>query len=192
MSQDGEAIPRWSNHPFPPYTYVPGKSAHPIRDPAGHSFARAEPVVASFDPSRWDRCPTYLFGIDLFNAKFYWESHEQWEAVWHAVGRSGDVADFLKGLIKLSAAGVKSLEGRPIGVSRHLRRAADLFEGVHAQQSHETEIRLCGLVVSDLASKSMKAAEAIESMAQDETGDDVSNQWTSVFDEFRIMPVPTD
>ena len=142
--EDGEAIPRWSNHPFPPYTYVPGKSAHPIeekesiRDPAGHSFAKAEPVVASFDPSRWDRCPTYLFGIDLFNAKFYWESHEQWEAVWHAVGRktSGDMADFLKGLIKLSAAGVKllHLEGRPIGVSRHLRRAADLFEGVHAQQ----------------------------------------------------------
>ena len=39
-------------------------------------------------------------------------------------------ADFLKGLIKLAAAGVKQLEGRQAGVTRHLSRARELFTTV--------------------------------------------------------------
>jgi uncharacterized protein len=40
------------------------------------------------------------------------------------------VADFLKGLIKLAAAGVKALEGTPEGVKSHSGRAAELWRGV--------------------------------------------------------------
>lgn len=136
---------RLSDSPFPPYTYVPGKQPHPVREVEGHSYGQPEPHVAEFEPTRWRECSAYLFGIDLFNAKFYWESHEQWEAVWHCVGRSGEVADLLKGLIKLSAAGVKLLEGKPIGVDRHGRRALELFDNV--SQSSE---QLCGMKLSDL------------------------------------------
>ena len=44
-----------------------------------------------------------------------------------AEGRTGKVADILKGLIKLAAAGVKAREGKPAGVRRHARRAEELF-----------------------------------------------------------------
>lgn len=119
---------RYTQRPFPGYSYVPGKNPHPSSSPAGHSYGQPEPEVAVFHPARWQDCETYLFGIDLFNAGYYWEAHEQFEAVWKAVGRSGDVADFLKGLIKLSAAGVKQLKSRPEGFRRHMARAMTLFE----------------------------------------------------------------
>jgi hypothetical protein len=137
---------RYSQQDFPSYAYIPGKTPHPRRDAQGHSFGEPEPHVDSFRVDKWYTSTAYLHGIDLFNAGFYWESHEQWEAIWHAVGRAGPVANFLKGLIKLAAAGVKLLEGRPVGVERHLRRACELFAAVRPY--HDT---LCGLEIDRLA-----------------------------------------
>ena len=114
---------------LPPYTYVPGtKTPHPIRHPEGHSHGRKGRTPQPMDPDVWHENRNFLLAIDLFNYGYYWEAHEQFEAVWKAVGRSGDVADFLKGLIKLSAAGVKQLESRPEGFRRHMARAMTLFE----------------------------------------------------------------
>jgi hypothetical protein len=64
----------------------------------------------------------------LFNAGYYWEAHEAWESLWHAHARRGPIADVLRALIKLAAAGVKVREGRPGGVRTHASRAAALFE----------------------------------------------------------------
>jgi hypothetical protein len=126
------SVPRLvPDEPFPPYTFVPGgQKPHPFSDPAGHSFGKSEPAPAPLDAERWRESRTFLYGLDLFNAGFFWESHVQFEALWKAVGRKGPVADFLKGLIKLAAAGVKQREGKPIGVRTHARRAAELFRGV--------------------------------------------------------------
>ncbi len=120
----GRLVP---DEPFPPYSYVTGRFPHPTRDPAGHSFgARPMPCPAP-DPNRWRDCRPYLYGVDLFNHGYYWEAHEVWEGIWHACCRTGLTANFIKGLIKLAAAGVKAREGRHEGVRRHARRAADLF-----------------------------------------------------------------
>jgi predicted metal-dependent hydrolase len=70
--------------------------------------------------------------VALFNAGFYWEAHEVWEALWHAHGRRGPAADVLKGLIKLAAAGVKVRQGQPHGVVTHARRAAEAFAAARA------------------------------------------------------------
>ena len=119
--------PRYSDRQFPPYTYVPGQSPHPVSDPTGHMHGHEPPAPTPLDPAHWQQSETYLYGIDLFNHGYYWEAHEAWESLWHAAGRQGDVADFLKGLIKLAAAGVKSLEGNPTGVLRHARRGIELL-----------------------------------------------------------------
>ena len=132
------------NRPLPPYTYVPGLSPHPASDPAGHSHG-APPPAAALAADKWQECEEYLFGFDLFNAGYYWEAHEAWEGLWHAHGRSGPVADLLKGLIKLAAAGVKVREGQRHGVTVHAGRAAELFAGLVGSG----ETRLLGL---DLAS----------------------------------------
>src|SRR5436190_73921 len=116
--------------PLPPYAFVPGRFPHPESDPAGHSFGSDRAPTAALDPERWEASKPYLYGLDLFNAGFYWESHVAWESLWLAAQRKGVVADFLKGLIQLAAAGVKHAEGKPQGVQSHASRAAELWREV--------------------------------------------------------------
>jgi predicted metal-dependent hydrolase len=119
-------VPEW---PLPPYAFVPGgRWPHPISDPRGHSFGRPQEQPEALTQANWSESRAYLHGIDLFNHGFFWEAHEAWESLWHAVGRAGPVADFLKGLIHLAAAGVKVGQRVPEGVRSHARRAAELFE----------------------------------------------------------------
>jgi predicted metal-dependent hydrolase len=134
---------RYSSRAFPPYTYVPGNGTpHPVSDPRGHMHGHLEPKPNALTTENWRENETYLYAIDLFNHAYYWEAHEAWESLWHAAGHHGQMADFLKGLIKLAAAGVKQLEQNQAGVNRHLARAAELLGGVH-------ESVFCGV---DLAS----------------------------------------
>jgi hypothetical protein len=122
--------------PFPPYAFVPGGPwPHPTGSPNGHSSGRT-----GAEPESFER------GADLFNAGYYWEAHEAWEAHWHAHGRKGPMADLLKGLIKLAAAGVKVRERQPHGVVIHARRAAALFRSLRA----EGETRRLGLELDRL------------------------------------------
>lgn len=116
-----------SDVPLPPYTHIPGRTPHPVRDPHGHSYALPTDHPEPIDPLRWHESRAYLHGLDLFNHGYYWEAHESWEGLWHAAGRKGMIADFLKALIKLAAAGVKHLEGVAAGVRSHARRAEELF-----------------------------------------------------------------
>ncbi len=115
---------------LPPYTYTPGATPHPISDPRGHAFGRPPAPLGAVDPGRLEGCPAFLRACELFRKGYYWEAHEEWEQIWQALGRTGPAADFLKGLIKLAAAGVKRREGNRDGVQRHARRAAELFRSV--------------------------------------------------------------
>lgn len=112
---------------LPPYTYIPGRTPHPVSDPRGHSYGITAPPVTQFDPQHPEQSPRWREAVALFEAGYYWEAHEAWESLWHFVGRSGPVGDCLKGLIKWAAAGVKAHEGRPAGVGRHCDRAAELL-----------------------------------------------------------------
>jgi hypothetical protein len=119
------------DEPLPPYSYVPGgRSPHPFSDPAGHSYnaPRDHPPAPHADDWRTSRA--YLRGVDLFNHGYYWEAHEAWEGLWHACGRGGPTADFLKGLIQLAVAGVKHWQGMPHGMTSHARRAAELWRAI--------------------------------------------------------------
>jgi predicted metal-dependent hydrolase len=134
---------------LPPYTFVPGRTPHPIRDPVGHLYGKPVESPPPVDPERWHDSRTYLLGVDLFNHGYYWEAHEVWEGLWRAAGRSGRTADFLKGLIKLAAAGVKVRQGQPRGVASHADGAAELFQDVARQLGGEDACYL-GLRLRDL------------------------------------------
>ena len=125
---------------FPAYSYVPGKFPHPTGSPLGHSHAKAQSRPEALDPVLWQECRQYLVGIDLFNHGYYWEAHEAWEALWHAAGRHGRIADFLKGLIALAAAGVKAREGRLAGVRGHALRAEAIFKALADSAAGPTEL----------------------------------------------------
>jgi hypothetical protein len=123
-----DRLPRYcEQRKLPPYSYVPGRSPHPASDERGSSFGHHEPPASALDESSWRNNETWLFALDLFNHGYFWEAHEAWESLWHAAGRRGPTADFLKGLIKLAAAGVKAREGRPNGVRLHAARAGELL-----------------------------------------------------------------
>jgi predicted metal-dependent hydrolase len=124
---------------LPPYTYVPGQSRHPISDPQGHSFGARHIECPPPDWQSLPICELFQQARQLFNAGYYWESHEAWEGVWNAAGRSGLVADFVKALIKLAAAGVKLREASPTGAQRHLTRAAELLQTTKSRLEAEPQ-----------------------------------------------------
>ena len=125
--------PRYApERPFPPYAFTPGRAPHPRSDPEGHSFGRPEPEPERLDLARWRDSEEYLFGIDLFNHGYYWEAHESWESLWLAAGRHGPTAEFLKGLIKLTASALKVRLEQPEGAQRHARNAIAHLESAAA------------------------------------------------------------
>jgi predicted metal-dependent hydrolase len=143
-------VPRYSTLPFPSYTYVPGSGTpHPVSDSRGHMHGVNHAIPVALDPLRWHDSETYLYSIDLFNHGFYWEAHEAWESLWHAAGHRGTIADFLKGLIKLAAAGVKFREGNSVGVQRHAERGRELLSSV-------SQRRYCGIDLPALIQQASK------------------------------------
>ena len=104
---------------FPPYAYLPGRDPHPTGDPHGHSYTgEREPPAAYFEPARWSENEDYLFGVDLYNAGFFWEAHEVWEGLWHSAKHDALQADFLQGLIQCSAACLKIPMRQPAGLEK--------------------------------------------------------------------------
>lgn len=98
--------------PLPPYAYVPGRTPHPVTDPAGHSFGVREATPAFVPADRWLENEEYRYGADLFNAGFFWEAHEAWEGVWKSArGREDVQALFVQGLIQVAAALLKRTMG---------------------------------------------------------------------------------
>jgi hypothetical protein len=135
---------------------VPGVAPHPTSDPRGHSYGARHPIVQPLDETSFATNQNYLYAIDLFNHGFYWEAHEEWEGLWHAAGRTGPTADFLKGLIKLAAAGVKLREGRAAGVKQHAQRSAELITLAAASFAMHRIFGLCSDEIHNCALKTAK------------------------------------
>ncbi len=103
--------PRYTDRPFPSYRYIPKKLPHPTRDPNGHSYNKPLEKLTLFENKQWQTCKVYLYGIDLFNYGYWWEAHETLERVWIAAGRKTETGMFIQGLIQISAAHLKHLQG---------------------------------------------------------------------------------
>lgn len=148
--------------PVPPYSYVPGHGhPHPVTDPRGHLYGQTHPApippetLAQLpaEPASRRRAlsallattPQWLYALDLFNEGFYWESHEAWEAFWHALGRTSSEARLVQGLLHLAAACVKIREGRPEGVRRHSKRARELLGDCLAADIGDAGRKFCAL-----------------------------------------------
>ena len=98
---------RFSKKPFPPYRFIPGQKPHPTESPQGHSYKKQEEAVLPFEHHNWQRNPTYLYGVDLYNHGYWWEAHEAFESLWQKIPKSDLRSSFLQGLIKISAALLK-------------------------------------------------------------------------------------
>ncbi len=142
---------------LPRYTHVPGSGTpHPYRDPRGHSFNRkpspSKPLVDEF----WAENRSYLNGLDYFNLGFYWEAHDEWERLHKLTGPDCIPGRFLKGLVKMAAAGMKVREESIHGVRRHAASAGEVFADVAAESDVD---RYCGLDFTMLQFAADRAAQ---------------------------------
>lgn len=147
--------PRWlPEKSFPSYAYLPGRQPHPVRDPAGHSYhSEAMPLAAEVSLES----DIFLSGLDLFNHGYYWEAHEAWEGLWQVADRGAPLRTLFKGLILLSAAGVKIREGKQAAAVRHAGRAAALLRRLMNTADHTFE-RALGMSPAALAEHAEAAA----------------------------------
>ena len=129
--------PRYSTRRFPEYRFVPGHAPHPRRHPLGHSYRQCEERPAPFPPEEWAQSTDYLYGIDLYNFAYWWESHEVFEGLWHAVGHDTEQGQCFQALIQLAAANLKHYLARRIAAQKlllngivRLRRVPSFFMGI--------------------------------------------------------------
>jgi len=115
------AAPRFSRRAFPAYRFMPGRHPHPTADPAGHSYQRAgeiAPTVLPVSLETWWESEEYLFGCDLYNHAYWWESHEAWEELWRMAEPGSVQREYLHGLIQAAACHLQLHQGRLGGVER--------------------------------------------------------------------------
>ncbi len=142
---------------LPAYTHVPGTDTpHPYRDPRGHSYQRKHPAPKILTADNWAENRSYLLAIDYFNHGYYWEAHEEWERLLRSTGNDSLPGKFLKGLVKLAAAGLKVREHSIHGVRRHAASAGEVFADVAAEVDEE---HFCGLRFTMLQFAADRAAQ---------------------------------
>lgn len=142
---------------LPPYTFIPGsETPHPVRHPDGHSHGRKNRSSKPLTNENWAENRNYLLALDYFNMGFYWESHDEWERLWRVSGPDSSVGRFLKGLVKLSAAGIKVRENSIHGVRRHAASAGEVFADIAAESGSD---RFCGLVLTELQFAADRSAQ---------------------------------
>jgi hypothetical protein len=115
--------PRYTDLPFPPYRFRPGRHPHPTAHPNGHSYeppGAPHHAVAFVEPHQWRDSPEYLYGCDLYNHAYWWEAHEAWEGLWQLTNKTDVQGRFLQALIQVAACHLKLEIGKPEGV-RSLR-----------------------------------------------------------------------
>lgn len=142
---------------LPEYTYIPGtETPHPIRDPKGHSHGRKGRNSKALTPENWAENRNYLLAIDYFNHGYYWEAHDEFDRLLRASDPETLAGRFLKGLVKMSAAGLKVRENSIHGVRRHAASAGEVFADVAAEVGED---RFCGLEFTMLQFAADRAAQ---------------------------------
>ena len=132
MNKDEEAqsipappatLKRLSKLPLPAYRFVPGRHPHPTRSPDGHGVE----ATVELEPRE-----AWLYGIDLFNTRYFWEAHEAWEKVWQAAPEGTRGREVVKGLIQIAAALLKLHLGNEAAARRLAGRGAKRIEAAAA------------------------------------------------------------
>jgi hypothetical protein len=86
-------------------------------------YGRQEPPARSLTENSWISNDDFLYGVDLFNAGYFWEAHVYWERLWALPSTEPGLRRFLQALIQIAAACLKARQGRVAGATRLLDRA---------------------------------------------------------------------
>jgi len=132
---------RYTDLPLPEKRYLPGEGLHPHRDPNGFRLPKFSKTDKKFSEFTWQDSKQYLYAIDLFNNRYWWECHEVLEDLWVELNRSGSGGIFLQGIIQVAAGLLKESRCRhqpavrliEKGVSK-LETQAGVFLGINIEK----------------------------------------------------------
>jgi hypothetical protein len=82
-----------------------------------------EPAAHPLTEDGWADNEDFLFGVDLFNAAYFWEAHAFWERLWVLEETSPEIRRFLQAIIQTAAACLKVRQGQTAGALKLLDRA---------------------------------------------------------------------
>ncbi|MEJ0052075.1 MAG: DUF309 domain-containing protein [Methylovirgula sp.] len=151
--------PRWlPKRSFPPYAYLPGMQPHPVRDPAGHSY-QVESLVFAEASLNSD---VFLWGLDLFNHGYYWEAHEAWEGLWKVAYRGDPLRILFKGLILLSATGVKIRADKHAAAVHHAGHAAEQLRRLTPDSAFERALGMSPSTLAENAEAAVRNSTALQ------------------------------
>ncbi|MGL1935565.1 MAG: DUF309 domain-containing protein [Fibrobacterales bacterium] len=108
---------RYTTTPFPPKYDDHRIEPHPEIKRAIKAIDESlgEPTALTNEDFDWRQNKHYLYGVDLFNAGYYWETHELIEGLWRLEARGSQTYDGLKGLIQLAISTLKHDRGEVKG-----------------------------------------------------------------------------
>ena len=142
---------------LPSYTYATSQGLpHPYRDPRGHSHGKKGRTPPPLNAARWAESRAYLMALDHFNHGYYWESHDAWDRLHRVADPDSLAGRFLKGMLKMAAAGLKVREQSVHGVRRHAASAGEVFADVAAECGED---HYCGLELTMLQFAADRAAQ---------------------------------
>ena len=101
--------------------------------------------------------PRYLAGLRLYHLGRYWDSHEEWEAIWRE--STGPERHFYQGLIQVDAAIIHTQQGHWGGVANLLARSLG-----HLEQCPD---HLLGMDVARLRSQLRAYRQEILALGED-------------------------
>ncbi len=123
---------RYTEFPFPTEAFTPGRDPRPSPDAEGQALRREDQPVGVLSPEDWPTSEHYLYGVDLYNAGYFWEAHEAWEGLWYACKRDEIQSQFIRGLIQCAAGCLKVRLGAPRGVQKLFEQGTERLNEVAA------------------------------------------------------------
>ncbi|MFP1633610.1 DUF309 domain-containing protein [Zhengella sp. ZM62] len=110
---------------LPEQPYRPGTTQRPESGAVFDISARAGDAVTA---ANWRESEAWAAGFVLLRRGFFWEAHEVWEPVWHALAPDSADRAFVQAAIQFANARLKAIMGRQKAARRIDAIATALFE----------------------------------------------------------------
>ncbi|MBN2757637.1 MAG: DUF309 domain-containing protein [Bacteroidales bacterium] len=114
---------RYTNFDLPYWRYIPKYEQHPDKTPNRIHIPLLPESTLKFSEKTWQKSERYLYAIDLFNHKYYWEVHEVLEKIWLENNKNSKCSIFIQGIIQLSVALLKEIEDNKVGFNRLTKKS---------------------------------------------------------------------